>query len=580
MWVIETDFKNCRDCNKCLKECPVKAIKFENSVSRIVEERCVLCGNCLRVCPQNAKKDVSYMREIKNLLNSGETVVASLAPSFVASFNQVDYRVIITLLKKLGFQFVEETAFGAYYTAMATVREIEEKPGFWIGSACPAAVNLVEKYFPHFIPHLSRADSPVIAHAKLIKAHYGEDAHIVFISPCAAKKQEVLAEDVSGLVDFPMSFKELKEWADDCGIEIEKLQVESDFQRIAPGNARLFPIRGGILKTANLESDYTSTRHLSISGAQNIYTFLENFKMEIFPNLQFVDFLMCEGGCINGPLGWKCLNPLNRIKVTQYQLEKPDTADTPSQEFPLEQLLVRRYKDLKKEYTNPSEEQIKSILRQIGKVYREDELNCGGCGYSTCREKAIAVFQGMAEAEMCLPYMRKKAESLANVLVEHTPNGIVLLNREMKIISINPSFRKLFELPEGVDLSGHSIKTLMSDISPFLKSNSHKALVQQKYFLEKTNRWVRLSAFPMIDEGVVVGLFQDISKEEQQKHELVNIRKEIAEHTSEVVLKQMRVAQEIAGLLGETTAETKALLSKLARVLAFEESKDSDSAQE
>lgn len=566
MWVIETDIKNCRDCNKCLKECPVKAIKFENGVSRIVEERCVVCGNCIRVCPQNAKKDISYMREVKHLVRHGETVVASLAPSFAAFFTQSHYRTIVTLLKKLGFHHVEETAFGAYYTAMATIKEIEDKPGFWIGSACPASNNLIEKYFPQFIPHLSRADSPVIAHAKLIKDHYGEDAHTVFISPCAAKKQEVMEDDVRGLIDFPISFKELLEWADDCGIDLQQLEAEDDFERVAPGEARLFPIRGGILKAANMESDYTSTRHLSVSGAENIYTFLENFKMEEYPNLQFVDFLMCEGGCINGPLGWKQLNPLNRIKVTEYQLEKPKS-DEPAPEFPLDKLMVRRYRDLRKVYPEPDEKEIKTILNSIGKVYREDELNCGGCGYATCREKAIAVFQGMAEAEMCLPYMRKKAESLANVLVEHTPNGIVLLNRQMKILNINPAFRRLFNLRENVDLSGQSIKTLVPDISPLLRSNSQKTLIEHKEYYESVDKWLRLVAFPMIDEGVVVGLFQDITREEQQKQELDNIRKEIAEHTHDVILKQMRVAQEIAGLLGETTAETKAMLSKLVRVL-------------
>ncbi len=570
MWVIETDSKNCRDCNKCLKECPVKAIKFENSVSRIVEERCVLCGNCIRSCPQGAKKARSYLPEVKGLLASGETVIASLAPSFAAYFNHYHYQKIIAVLKKLGFHYVEETAFGAYYTAMATRYEMQQTPGFWFGSACPSAVNLVERYFPHFLPHMSRADSPVIAHAKLIKAHYGEDVRVVFISPCAAKKQEVMEDAVKGLVDYPLSFLELDEWLADSGIDVNALTDDQDFERTAPGMGRLFPIRGGILKAADLESDYTSFRHLSISGQNNIISFLEHFKPEEYPDLQFVDLLMCDGGCINGPLGWKELNPINRVIVTRYQKDKTDKVQ-PLQEFPLPELLVRNYRDLKKEYKQPTDQDIREILKLIGKLYKEDELNCGGCGYATCLEKAHAVFHGMAEAEMCLPFMRKKAESFSNIIVEHTPNGVVLLNREMKILTTNPSFLKLFNLEPGREMTGRSIKSIMTDIAPFLKADSLKSLVEEKIYIEVSKRWVRLVAYPMIDERMVVGLFHDVTKEEAQRGELDTIRKEIAEHTHDVILKQMRVAQEIAGLLGETTAETKAMLSKLVKVLTIDE---------
>lgn len=565
MWVIESDSRYCKDCYRCLKECPVKAIRFEGGSSRIVWERCILCGHCIPACPQGVKREGSSLAEVRELLGSGQRVVASVDPSFVAYFGDHDYRKIVDLCYKLGFAHVEETAFGAYYTAMAVRRELETSDTFRIGSTCPAAVYLIQKYFPEFIPHLSRADSPPIAHARLIRAHYGGDVKVVHISPCAAKRHEILQHAVRGLVSFHLTFPEMDRWAAEIGVSYENLETRRDFERIAPGSSRLYPVRGGLLKTANLDVDYTSVKHLSITGPKTISTFLKTFRPEYYPTLQFVDFLLCEGGCINGPLGWKSLNPLNRLKVAEYQRLKGGVADY--QDFPVDALLTRKYHSLKKEYPEPTEAEVSEILERIDISGPHDELDCGACGYPTCREKAVAVFQGVADPAMCLSYIRKKGEGLGNVVMDNSPNGVVLINRQMKVITCNPAFRKFFGVGELDNITGKSIVEYVADTGPFTEAYNDKTLVFKKMHFPETGLHFRLATFPMEDEHCVVGIFQDRTTEENHRLEVGDLRREIAGRAQEVILRQMRIAQQIAELLGETTAETKAMLSRLVQTL-------------
>ncbi len=562
MWVIETDSRYCKDCYKCLKYCPVKAIKFENGISRIVEERCILCGNCIKVCPQDAKKDISYLEHVKRLIRDGKTVVASIAPSFAAYFTQYTYKEIVYKLKKMGFSYVEETAIGAYFVAQAVKKEINNKD-FTIGTACPSVVNLIEKYYPQYIPYLSRSVSPIISHAKNIKKTYGNDVSIVFISPCVAKKEEVMSDQIKGLIDYPISFRELEEWFNEV-----KDRGEANFDRDPAEYAPLFPIDGGIMKTAQIPDEYTSQSYLAISGEENIINFLDNYSKEKYPQLKFVDFLMCEGGCINGPLSWEKYNPLNKLKIVSYMEERSKEIKNPITEFDIDEILVREYKDRKPDLPIPSEEEIREILKRIGKYTKEDELNCGSCGYNSCRDKAIGVYQKMAEPEMCLPYMRQKAESLANLIIENTPNGVVIVNSVMKIISANPAFIRIFNLKDK-DVTALSISEI---INPQTFKDSYKNKSVIKKIIEDKDKIYEIITFPVIKENVVVGIIRDITQEIEREKEMEKIRKEIATKTHEVITKQMRVAQEIAGLLGETTAETKSLLLKLSKILMEDES--------
>ena len=166
------DFKTarCKDCYKCLRECPVKAIKVENHQAKIIESRCILCGVCTLVCPQNAKKVHSEADKIKELLSSGKKVIASVAPSFVSSFGVQDFNIFKIALVKLGFSDAEETAVGA----KAVTEEYKKmllsgKYKNLVTSSCPAVNRMIQLYYPDALPFLAPCDTPMRAHAKIIK---------------------------------------------------------------------------------------------------------------------------------------------------------------------------------------------------------------------------------------------------------------------------------------------------------------------------------------------------------------------------------------------------------------------------
>jgi iron only hydrogenase large subunit-like protein len=586
MNVVTTNRANCKDCYKCVRSCPMKAIKIVEGHAQVVDERCIQDGMCVRVCPQGAKEVRSDLGIAKALVSSGMPVMASMAPSFVSAFPGASPNQVVGALKRLGFSLVQETAIGAELVARAQHLLVDRMPGPIIASACPTVVNLIKRYYPQAIPYLSPVVSPMVAHARMARRYWGKDLRVIFIGPCIAKKDEMGWESVGGDVAAVLTFEELIEWLNEEDITLEHMESQS-FDAFSnytieafPGSARLFPLEGGGLKASELGTDFIESDTLIISGLDSCLEFVEGFIQD--PGAQgagVVEMLACSGGCINGAgFQWKDSIVQRRIRVLEYTrgnetLGIPesflDEVERQIKAPKIQGWLIQEYDDERLILPEPSEAEIRRVLAATGKFTPEDELNCGACGYDSCREKAIAVCHDMAEVEMCIPYMRARAESLSALVLMHIPNGIIVTDLELKILDINPSAEQMFKW--NIDkVKGKYLPRLIED-RLFAKAVEEGKPMAGKNTYDSERLVTTELVLPVLKEGLVIGIFTDITLEERQKDELARVKLETLEKAQQVIDKQMRVAQEVAGLLGETTAETKVLLTKLINLMKAEE---------
>ena len=549
---------NCKNCYKCIRHCPVKAIRFSGNQARIIGNECILCGQCFVVCPQNAKQIVDETEKVKVLLQSGAPVFVSLAPSFVANYNVVGIKSMREALKKLGFYDVEETAIGATIVKKEYERMINEEERDIIISSCCHSVNLlIQKYFPSELEYLADVVSPMQAHCMDIKKRYPE-AKTVFIGPCVAKKDE--AEHYEGIVDAVLTFEELTEWLKEENVEL-KQEMDSEEK----SRARFFPTTGGILKTMTRDnSDYT---YIALDGIDNCIAALrdiENGKI----HKCFIEMSACTGSCVGGPVMEKYhrSSPVSDyIVISDFAGEKDfDVTEPRSAE------LKKHFEFIEHKLLKPSETEIYNVLRQMGKFSSQDELNCGSCGYNTCREKAIAICQGKAEISMCLPFLKDKAESFSDTIVKNTPNGLIVLNEDLEVQQINEAARNIMNIRSSADILGDQLIRIL-DPSDFIEvKNTGRDIRNKRVYLAEYNRYVEQSVVYDRDSRLLIGIMRDVTDEEKEREKKENISRQTIEVADKVVDKQMRIVQEIASLLGETAAETKIALAKLKESISDE----------
>ena len=542
---------NCKNCYKCIRHCPVKAIRFSGNQAHIIGNECILCGQCFVVCPQNAKEIVDETEKVKVLLQSGDPVIVSLAPSFVANYDGAGINSIRKALKKLGFYDVEETAIGATIVKNEYERMIKEEDRDIIISSCCHSINLlIQKHYPAALEYLADVVSPMQAHCNDIKQRY-QNAKTVFIGPCVAKKDE--AEHYEGIVDAVLTFEELTEW-----LKSENIEIEPETDNDICSRARFFPTTGGVLKTMAQEN--TGFTYLALDGVENCIAALKDIESGKIHKC-FIEMSACVGSCMGGPVMEKYHHTetvKDYITLTKYAGAKDFEVSQP------------KAKDLKKHFAfieqrspQPSDYEINNVLRQMGKFKPSQELNCGSCGYNTCREKAIAIIQGKAESSMCLPFLKDKAESFSDTIVNNSPNGLIVLNDQLEVQQINKAAREIMNIRYASDVLGTQCIRIL-DPTPFMKvRDTGIGIHNERVYYAEYKRYVEQSIVYDRDSRLLVGIMRDVTDEQYAKERKDTISKQTVEVADKVVEKQMRIVQEIASLLGETAAETKIALAKL-----------------
>ncbi len=541
---------NCKNCYKCIRHCPVKSIRFSGNQAYIIGNECILCGQCFVVCPQDAKQIVDETEKVKVLMQGEEPVIVSLAPSFVANYEGVGIGSMRAALKKLGFFDVEETAVGATIVKKEYEKMLAEGTRNIIISSCCHSVNLlIQKYFPDCLPYLAGVLSPMQAHCRDIKRRY-KDAKTVFVGPCVAKKDE--AQYYEGYVDAVLTFDELTAWMKAEGVDPAKEKDSDEHSR-----ARFFPTTGGILKT--LENPSPEYTYMAIDGTENCIAALKDIEDGKIHNC-FIEMSACAGSCVGGPV----MEKFHRSPVKDFVAVSKFAGDKDFEvEMPDSLSIQKEFTAIERRNQPPTENEIREILHQMGKTKPSDELNCGSCGYNTCREKAIAIYQGKAEVSMCLPYLKDKAENFSDTISRNTPNGLIVLNEKLEVQQINKAALKILNIRYASDILGDQVVRVLDPGDFVTVLSTGKDIHNKRVYLAEYEKYVEQTVVYDKEYRLLLAIMRDVTEQEAQREKKENISRQTVEIADKVVDRQMRIVQDIASLLGETAAETKIALTKL-----------------
>lgn len=569
LYTIQTD---CQDCYKCVRRCPVKAIKIEDNSAKIVTDLCIACGICYKVCPAKAKQMRSDLPRAKYLVKSGKEIYVSLAPSWVTEFPEYTPAQLIAAIRRLGIKGVSETALGAEEVSCQTAQILEQADnGIFLSTACPAVVEYIQKYLPELTPNLTNVASPLLAHCRILKDKFGSGIETIFIGPCIAKKLE--ADRHPELLSLSLSFADLRQWLKDE--EIDPAAVTPGvFDVFVPEKAKegaVYPIEGGMIETLKPYPSLSKAYLMQLTGIYNIGRELSNLKDLPADRPVFIECLACNGGCINGPCTANKDSGLNkRLDILKYS----EFDEQAGHRSPQHNISLGYVPDTVGS-ADFCEADIKKVLTKIGKYCQEDELNCGGCGYDTCRNFARALLEGKAEPEMCVSHMKHQAQRKANALIRCIPSPIVIADAKLNIMEYNDEFREAFwneeehaEIYDPENLRGANLRDFINFTNLFSASLDLEQDIHREH-VRQDDRLFDVVVFNIDKKQSVGGIIEDVTNVEMHKEQ-------IAAKAKEVIHKNLATVQQIACTLGEHMAETEVLLRSIAKDYAVNEPENSD----
>ncbi len=548
--------ENCKNCYKCIRSCPIKAISFENNRANIIHDECILCGTCYNICPQQLKEVRNDIQRVRGLLKRNK-VVASVAPSHVAYYENTDISAIRDALMKLGFFAVEETAIGATIVKKAYDEMINEGRDVVISSCCHSINLLIEKRYPECLPFLADVLTPMQAHGLNIREKFG-DVKVVFIGPCISKKDEA---DHSEYIDAALTFEELDRWLKEENIDLD---TEKKAETVERSRARLFPKAGGIIDTMMCErEDY---QYIVVDGLGNCMQTLEDIRNGDIHRC-FIEMSACEGSCINGPVTRrkKASIAARLVNLNRYAGKQDfEYGNTTSKD------IHQSYQAQQRTRVIPTEEEIERMLNKMHKAHKEDRLNCGCCGYDSCHDKAIAIIQGRANIDMCLPLLMEKSQSLSDTIVRNSPNGLMVLDEELSVQLMNRSMCRILGLEDVRSAIGQHVAMVM-DPTDFYESLDGRTIYAKREYLAEYDRYVEKTIGHDSKFKVLVCVMKDITEEEKSRKAHKDLVDNTITITDSLLEQNMTSVHEIASLLGDTVAETKVALEKLKKLVQHDD---------